>query len=91
MKISILNGFDNSTAAALVAGAALDFDRPYNAPADFTVPNEQEIRAEILRWAHEAIGVPEGTNDPVSRERVSDLLDEEFERLMLADTVVPSS
>jgi hypothetical protein len=90
MKLSILQKYDLKTATYLLAGAAYDFDHPYNGTLEYLVPDEEKIRPEIIRCARQTLSLSEDANDDASVAKIPDLLNDELEQMMLAEERIQS-
>jgi hypothetical protein len=79
--IKFLNALDRTTAAGLLARAALSLGYEDN-PVAPVVKGEEKIRSALVDEARQRLGVASNDNRPETIERIADLLDNESDQLL---------
>jgi hypothetical protein len=82
--IPSLSRFDPRTAAGILARMALSIDDDANPAADVRIPDEGLVREQILRDVYRAVGASAEDVSIATRDRITDFLDSEGDRLINA-------
>jgi hypothetical protein len=80
--IEYIESLDRVTAAGILARAALALENRANPAAAPLLPNEHQIREDVIRAARKRAGIEPADNTHAARERLCDELDEEREALL---------
>jgi hypothetical protein len=83
--IDALRGFDAKTAAGILARAALALESAGNPAAHPMLPNEDNLRAEIMQEARSQVGIGPADDGADAIERLCDYLDDQSDRLLGPD------